>query len=262
MISRATLDLGAVGGATRLLRAEAHAPQRWTIGAVAPPWSTIYHQLLGDGCFPGEAVVTRYRVRPLARALVNAVAATPLRRGAPSRSVTEVRVDPGGVLILRSGALLPHAGAVHRSLLRMQVATGGCLAHLQAIAPGRSAHEVGRFALLEFRTRLIAGQELVLREDVVIDPNDWPPGDPVVVAVTAAGPWPPAEPDWWRDRLRPWPTAAAWPLRDGRAVLARALVPTLGEANALIGSLMDSLRAAAPPDICCSRSRKKLDTHP
>ncbi len=252
MISCACLELGAAAGATRVLRAHARAPQRWTIGAAAPPWLTVHHQLLGDGCFPGDITTTRYLARRGSRTVVSAVAATPLRPGRPSLLATDVRVETGAILVLQAGALLPHAAAMHRSLLRANVAGGGAFAHIQAIAPGRSAHEPGRYARLDLRTRITSGETLLLREEATLDPGDWPPGGPVVVAITVVGAWAPAAIAWWEPHLHPGRPIGAWPLRENRGLMVRAIFQALGEANAFVHDLVTQFRQTPGPDICCS----------
>ncbi|MEJ5221863.1 MAG: hypothetical protein WHT63_07655, partial [Tepidiforma sp.] len=78
MTSRARLVLAA-GSPASLAEAYAEAPQRWTHGSVESGWRTVYHQLLGDGCFPADRLATSVAVSGGARAVVRAAAATPLR---------------------------------------------------------------------------------------------------------------------------------------------------------------------------------------
>ncbi|GIW17801.1 MAG: hypothetical protein KatS3mg064_0958 [Tepidiforma sp.] len=249
MTSRARLVLAA-GSPARLAEAYAETPQRWTPGPAETGWRTVYHQLLGDGCFPADRLLTSVTVSGGARAVVRAVAATPLRAGAASVAAARLRVRAGSALVYVPGALIPHAGARHLSGLDARVEPGGCLAVVQAWAPGRVAHEQGRFDHLRTRTRLAVGSSLLLWEDVTIRASDWPAGDPVAVTIYAIGEWAPACPGWWKSALEPLPYAAANPL--GSGAIVRALFPSLGAAAAFVEGSVEAMRKSLDMKICSS----------
>jgi hypothetical protein len=230
MTSRARIAFSRAAGRTRVVTAFAQAPQRWTVGAAADGWLTVYHQFVGDGYFPGERSITRCEVGPGACARIEGPAATSLRPGTASLAATKLRVAAGGALVYRPGPLLPHAGSSHAALLDATVAAGGCLAVLQLWTPGRTAHEPGRFHRLVLRTRLAVEDTALLDEALVIEPPDWPAGDPVVLLAAALGPWPASESAWWEPFLSAASGGAATPLGDA-GVLVRALFPSLGAAN-------------------------------
>lgn len=249
MTSRARLIVAA-GSPPRLAEAYAESPQRWTPGHAEASWRIIYHQLLGDGCFPADRLLTSVAVSGGSRAVVRAAAATPLRAGAPSVAAARLRVGAGSALIYAPGALIPHAGARHLAALDARVEPGGCLAVVQAWAPGRTAHERGRFHRLRSRVRLAVGARLLLHEDVTVRAADWPAGDPVAVTICAIGDWAPACPDWWKPALEPLPYAAANPLRGGAIV--RALFPALGAAAAFVEGSVQVMRKSLDMKICSS----------
>ncbi|GIW15088.1 MAG: hypothetical protein KatS3mg063_0941 [Tepidiforma sp.] len=257
MTSRARIAFSRAAGRTRVVTAFAQAPQRWTVGAAADGWLTVYHQFVGDGYFPGERSITRCEVGPGACARIEGPGATPLRPGTASLAATKLRVAAGGALVYRPGPLLPHAGSSHAALLDATVAAGGCLAVLQLWTPGRTAHEPGRFDRLVLRTRLAVEDAVILEEQLDIRPPDWPAGEAVVVMAVALGPWPPAETAWWDDILG-LADGAASPL-SGCGAIVRALFPSLGAAARCVDVAVGRI-AAAPQMKICSSPRKALET--
>ncbi|MGK2964609.1 MAG: urease accessory protein UreD, partial [Tepidiformaceae bacterium] len=84
----------------------AEAPQRWTLQQTAGDgWSEVAHQLLGEGAFGGDRTRTSIRVEEGGRAIVRAVAATPLRGNGVSTSAVRLRCESGGALVYLPGPL-------------------------------------------------------------------------------------------------------------------------------------------------------------
>ncbi|GIW13167.1 MAG: hypothetical protein KatS3mg062_0606 [Tepidiforma sp.] len=251
MTFSARLAVGAPGGTPRILEAAAAAPQRWTIGDSSGGWLTVHHQLIGEGCFPGERLRTRITVRQGASALVAAVAATPLRAGPPSLAAVRITVEPGARLIYAPGTLIPHAGAGHASILHAAVHPAGGLAILQAFTAGRTAHESPAFREFRLRTALRVGDTLALDEDVHILPADWPGGTHVVASVIALGGWPPAASAWWNNLAASLPFAAAADLRAG-GTQVRAILPDYTAARTFFEAAIAHLREAPLMKFCSS----------
>ncbi|MCC7363992.1 MAG: urease accessory protein UreD [Dehalococcoidia bacterium] len=245
-VSRARLVAVASAGRTRAAVLAAAAPQRWSNRpGAAPPWAEVTHQLVGDGIFGGDAVVTSVRAGPGAALLVDAVAATPLRGGAPSLSATRLRADPGATLIHVPGMLIPHAGADHAASLAIDVAPGARVLSLTAVAAGRMGmQESGAFARLELRTRATVAGQLAFAERAVLTGAEFAAasaGAPIVVTALALGDWPAAEPSWWPTGL-PGVTGGASQLRSGGAAY-RALCDTYADFEALAAAVVGAARS-------------------
>lgn len=258
MISRARLRLCPGASGTRIALAAATAPQRWTPGETDDGWLTVRHQVIGDGYHPGDAHVTRIEVAPSAAAAVRSPAATPLRAGGTSLAATSLLVGDGAALIYLPGALIPHARATHDSILHATVHPGGALALAQVLVPGRTAHNSDPFTRLRIRTRISLGTEPTIDELIFLRHADWPPGNPVAVALTVVGRWQPADPSWWGDFLPPSKMAGIAHLRAG-GVLVRALLPSLGCANEFVEKVAEAMRKSWSMKICSS-SRKGHET--
>lgn len=249
--SRALFVATNAGDGTRVARAAATAPQRWAIARrAADGWLEATHQLLGDGVFGGETHRARIEARAGSRVAIRAVAATPLRGANPSATVTHLRAESGARLLHLPGALIPHRGADHRNVLRIDSAADACLLAVSLVVPGRvGMAERNAFCRLQLRTVVRVGGVLALAEDVVVEPwrfaIDGPAGfagDGVSISVVALGPWAVAEPAWW-DVWRDMPGVAggAGRLRAG-GVVFRGLCSNLGVATALVGEMAQRAR--------------------
>lgn len=239
--SRAVLRLVRRGGVTRIAAMRAETPQRLSVGSPSD-WLVAYHQLLGDGFFPGESLTLAVEAGPGTRTVLRSATASPARCGKPSLAATRLLVGPGATLVYVPGALLPHAGAVHGASLAVRVAPGGSCIVAHVILPGRTAHEQGRYRYLRLRTRAAVAGELALAEDLSMGPDDWPTGAGALLTVLALGDTPAARPEWW-DRAALGPLAVS-PLRTGGCA-ARGLFSTISEAADLTAALTASIMRAS-----------------
>lgn len=252
--SRAVLRLVRKGPDTRIAAMRADAPQRLSAGAPGD-WLTVYHQLLGDGFFPGEAASLAVAAGPGTKTYLTAAAATPLRAGQPSLAAARLSVEAGATLVYAPGALLPHAGAIYGGALTADVAPGGACVVIQVLLPGRTAHESGGFQALRLRTRGVVAGQLAIAEDLRVEPCDWPRGAGALLTVLAIGETPLADPDWWAAPA--FDLLAASPLRAGGCA-ARALLPSLSDAAALAGAMMHAIRTTRPIEMKFCSSLGKL----
>lgn len=253
--SRARLAVRREGHATRISRAAAVAPQRWTL-ATGPGdgWAEATHQLLGDGVFGGDAHRLSLRAGPGSRLVVRSIAATPLRAGDPSTMAVRLRAAERALVVYLPGALIPHAGADHTTALQLDVATGGAVIAAAILTPGRTgAGERAAFRRLRQRLTITVGGTLVFADESTISGDGRDTFDSVavfggsgaLVTVVACGDHPASAPGWWS------PVAALPALVGGATplpavgALFRALTPTLGDAQHLLTRLEDRIRCPA-----------------
>jgi len=254
-LSRASLEIAAVGGRSRVARAAAGAPQRW---AVAPGgsngWAEVRHQYLGDGIFAGERCTTSIVASSGTSAVVRGVSATSLRAGAESVAATRLRTGPASTLLFFPGALIPHAGANHTSSVRIEAAQGSRVLACSTVTVGRSGMgESGVFHALRLRTVVKLSGQLALFEDARLDPG----GDSLsskamfgeaqaYLSAVIVGDW--REDQFAGPAISP---LARTPLRSGGSML-RGLFGTLGEAQECAARLEDLARTS---DAECIRAR-------
>lgn len=233
--SRASLVVGAEGGATVVRRAFAEAPQRWVVGGGAGRFADVTHQLLGDGVLGGGRLQTTIEAAEGACVTVRGLAATAIRRGGGSVAAVRLRATAGSALLYLPGVVVPHAGSDHRSSLVVRADEGARVAAVALTAPGRVAMgESGAFARLQMRTRATVGGRLVFAETAEIDPRGWDSVAPggrsgVAAAALCLGDWLPAQPGWWQALADEDALVGASHLRE-RGVAVRGLFPSLGAA--------------------------------
>jgi urease accessory protein UreH len=232
-------------------RAKAVAPQRWSIASAGPWGVEVVHQLLGDGVFGGDCHRLSIVAGRRSRLLVRAVTATAVRAGGASALVTHLRVRAGSTLVYLPGALIPHAGSEHTSVLRVGVDAGGALLAASVVTPGRVAMgEHGTFAQLRQQTVVRVDRALAFAEHTEMAPLLLRPasagafgGYGAFLTLLACGAHPAAQQSWW-DRLREPANAVggASPLRLG-GVIFRGLCATFGEAAAILEAVAVAFRA-------------------
>lgn len=244
-VSRARLVLGGDGERTRVLRAAATAPQRWT---AAPReggrWIDAFHQVLGDGIFAGDRLHTSVDAGGGVTAVVRGIAATGLRPGRPSLAMTRMAVRDGARLLYLPGAMMPFAGANHTASLSLDARRGGCVLAMAVLLPGRSGRgERCAFERLRLRTTARLDGEVLFAEDTLIQGDQWLDGPAgfagagAVVSGVVLGRWPLADPAWWRElRLPPEMIGGASGLAEACAVF-RGLCASLGVAQQFLEDL-------------------------
>lgn len=252
-MSRSHARLGVTGSdaGTRLLRATANAPQRWTVSRrAADGWLEATHQLLGDGVFGGDTHRTIISASPFARLIVRAVAATPLRGPQASATLTHLRAESGAALLYLPGALIPQTGSNHSSSISMTAAEGAQIVAASIVVPGRSGMgERGEFDSLRIRTTARLAAELAFAEDALIAPAELAIDGPAVFAgwgaslsIIAVGDGPTALPAWWGPLCQvEGVLGGVTPLRTG-GVAFRALCANLGAAQSATKLLERRLR--------------------
>lgn len=225
------------GGGTRIARAYAQAPQRWSFGQTADDgWAEVSHQVLGDGAFGGDLSRATIRVGAGASLVVRGVAATPLRGAGESAAVVRLSVEPQGALIYVPGAVVPHAGSAHAASLSISVAPGARLFAATTLVRGRSGMgETGAFTRLRLKTRAESGGELALFEDAELAPEDLAHlgsfGEAgAFVSGVCLGDWTLPAGDWWADPAKNRGLVAVNPLRVA-GFSVRGLFRTLGDAQ-------------------------------
>lgn len=248
--SRGRLVVAGNCGQSIPMRAAATSPQRWTLARRSGgAWLEAYHQLIGDGAFGGDRAKTRIAVTDGAGCVVRGISATPLRRG---ESVTAVRISAhgGGMALYLPGALVPHEGADHTSLLTIATGQNGCVLAASLLTPGRSGSgERLEFERLRFRTRVVIdGRERFAEaaETGNVGGLDGPggfAGAGVFVNILAAGPWDVTTTDWWNALPLP-QSMAGGPSELSPGVLGfRALCGTLGDATAFVNAVAERVVA-------------------
>lgn len=154
------------------------------------------------------------------------------------------------MVVYLPGALVPHAGADHKSLLRIDSRQGGCVLAASLLTPGRSGSgERLEFERLRFRTRVVIDGAERFAEDAetgAVDALDGPggfAGAGVFVNILAAGPWEVTTADWWN--AVPLPTSmAGGPSELSPGVLGfRALCGTLGDATTFVNAVAERIVA-------------------
>ena len=250
--SRATLRLETCGRGTRVLRAAAEAPQRWSVSAAqSDGWLEVTHQVLGVGIHGDDALRTRISAGPGARAVVRAAASTSLRGARPSRWSTRIDVSRGATLLSLPGALIPHCESAHSQSTRLEVAEGGAALLVGITLPGRlGMGEDGTFSSLRLRTVARFAGTVVFAEDVVVEPLQLPLRTSgmfgtagAVVSLLTIGDWEPADPAWWRPLCAPGARLGVSRLRSG-GLAGRALCSNLGEAMDLVAAVNVAARHA------------------
>ncbi|MGE3075052.1 MAG: urease accessory protein UreD [Dehalococcoidia bacterium] len=172
--SIARLEAAPVAGVTRIARAFATSPQRWTVSSPAlDGWTTVTHQLLGDGSFGGDSSRAVIRVESGAKLIAQGVTATALRGCGTSTVSTHLLAAPGAALLHLPGPVVPHQGSNHRSALRIGAADGAFVLAASTLVAGRMGlGERGAYERLRLNTTVRAGGSLAFREQLDIDPDD------------------------------------------------------------------------------------------
>ncbi|MBI2765066.1 MAG: urease accessory protein UreD [Chloroflexi bacterium] len=254
--SRARLVAACIGGSERIARAEATAPQRWTLARrAADGWCGATHQLLGDGVFGGDLHRTAITAGAATRLVVRSMAAMPLRGPGPGATVTHLRAGPGATLIYLPGALIPQRDSDHAAGLRIDAAAGARVLAATIVVPGRSGMgERGAFRRLRLRTVVHAGGRLAFAEDAVYEPSSADIDSPGMFAgaaasltVLAAGAWPAGGEALW-ERL----VSCAGIVGGGGSLRAggscfRGLCDSLGAALAGVAALETAARSGVDP---------------
>lgn len=236
------------GDTTRISRAFAQAPQRWTYGQpAADGWSEVSHQVLGDGAFGGDRSRAAIRVHPGASLVVRGVAATPLRGDGESAAVVRIRAEAGGAVIYAPGAIVPHAGSSHTSSLRVSADVGARVFAATTLVPGRSAMgETGAFVRLRMKSRVELAGELALSEDTEVVADDLARmgslgNSGAFVSAICLGEWTPGDNSWWAAAAGDRGLVACSPLRTA-GVSVRGLFRTLGDAHEFLAAVESRLR--------------------
>lgn len=247
--SVAYLRVSEHGGRTRVHRAYAQSPQRWTLARAGEDgWAEASHQFLGDGAFSGDVSRTRIDAGPRARLAVRGVTAMPLRRGRASLSAVRLIARAGSSLIYLPGAVVPHAGSSHSASLLISAEEGAAVFALAILVPGRiGMGESALFDRLRFRTRAMYGGRLALGDDVEVDAEDLhrlgSMGESgAFLSAICLGPWETAFAPLANARCEGG-TVAHSRLRLG-GVAVRGVFPTLGSAQAYGTALERAARSA------------------
>jgi urease accessory protein UreH len=207
--------------------------------------------------FPGDRLQTTVVAQPGARAIVRSVAATPLRRGPASASFVHLDARVDSTLLYLPGALVPHHGSHHTSVLRLRAEAGARLLAASVLVPGRTGSgERLAFDRLRLRTSASVGIQPLFEEDTLVEPHpslDGPAGFAgagAALTILALGDWPLTSPEWWLDLDLPLSMAGgASPLAPGLLAF-RAICDTLGTAHLFL----DHLRQRIEPCFLATES--------
>ncbi len=246
--SVARLDAVSVNGATRVARAFAASPQRWTVSSPSiDGWTTATHQLLGDGSFGGDTSRTIVSVRPGAKLLVQGVTATALRGCGASMAATHLRVARGGAVLHIPGPVVPHRGSTHDASLHIDADDGAFVLAASTLVAGRMGlGERGAYERLRLHTKVTVGGSLAFREELEVDPDEWA-SSPLVshtealVTVIFVGAQTEFELAEWQALAGPNAFLGASPLRVGGHIV-RGVFADLGAAQKFLGVLETNTR--------------------
>ena len=123
------------------------------------------------GLFCADTTQSSVRVESGARLLLTTPSATRIYDTQSGRSSAEqdFHVCTGGRLEIFPELLIPHRGARHRQITRINVERAGELCFLETLAPGRVAHgEVFAFRELAWSTEIIYAGQRVVREKFIL----------------------------------------------------------------------------------------------
>ena len=152
----------------------------------------------------------------------------------------------GATVLYLPGAVVPHAGATHTSVLRIDTRQGGRALAAAILVPGRSGlGERLAFESLRFRTTaLIDGREVFSEEmeatgGGALDGPGGFAGAGVFVNILAVGHWDLANSGWWQALELPVSMVGGASTLAPGLLSFRALGGTLGDATAFVNGVAE-----------------------
>jgi urease accessory protein len=127
--------------------------------------------LQSGGLLDGDSVSIEARVEPGARLSLRTLAATQLHGGC-SRQRLSVQVGEAASFSYVPRALVPHAGADHRSQTRIELAPTARVFFSEVLSPGRVAFgEQFAYRRLRLDVDIHSGDSVLARERALIEPQ-------------------------------------------------------------------------------------------